>query len=81
MEVLANVMVVIFLKYINVSIIMHLTSTKYYYICQLYLNKTLASWKRIYDKTRQHMKKQRFHFANKGPYSQSYGFSSSHVWM
>ena len=32
-------------------------------------------------KTRQHIKKQRYHFANKGPYSQSYGFSSSHVWM
>ena len=33
------------------------------------------------DKTRQCIKKQRHHFANKGPYSQSYGFSSSHVWM
>ena len=31
--------------------------------------------------TRQHIKKQRYHFANKGPSSQSYGFSSSHVWM
>ena len=29
---------------------------------------------------RQYIKKQRHHFANKGPYSQSYGFSSSHVW-
>ena len=27
------------------------------------------------------LKKQRYHFANKGPYSQSYGFSSSHIWM
>ena len=27
------------------------------------------------------MKKQRHHFADKGPYSESYGFSSSHVWM
>ena len=27
------------------------------------------------------VKKQRFYFANKGPSSQSYGFSSSHVWM
>ena len=34
-----------------------------------------------YDKPRQHIKKQRHHFAYKGPYSQSYGFSSSHVWM
>ena len=31
--------------------------------------------------TRQHIKKQRHYFANKGPCSQSYGFSSSHVWM
>ena len=30
---------------------------------------------------RQHIKKQRHHFADKGPYSQSYGLSSSHVWM
>ena len=34
-----------------------------------------------YDKPRQHIKKQRHYFANKDPYSQSYGFSSSHVWM
>ena len=34
-----------------------------------------------YDKPRQHIKKQRHYFADKGPYSQSYGFSSSHVWM
>ena len=34
-----------------------------------------------YDKTRQHIKKQRHYFANKGSTSQSYGFSSSHVWM
>ena len=33
------------------------------------------------DKPRQCIKKQRYHFANKGPYSQSYGFSSSQVWM
>ena len=30
---------------------------------------------------RQHIKKQRYHFNDKGPFSQSYGFSSSHVWM
>ena len=30
---------------------------------------------------RQHIKKQRLYFANKGPSSQGYGFSSSHVWM
>ena len=34
-----------------------------------------------YDKSRQHFKKQRHCFANKGQFSQSYGFSSSHVWM
>ena len=32
----------------------------------------------MYDKSRQHIKKQRHYFANKGPYRQSYGFSSSH---
>ena len=35
---------------------------------------------RIDDKPRQCTKKQRHHFANKGPYNQSYGVSSSHVW-
>ena len=43
--------------------------------------KTLASWEKIYDKPGQRIKKQRYHFANKGSYSQNYGFSSSHVWM
>ena len=43
--------------------------------------KTLAPWKESYDKPRQCIKKQRHHFADKGPYSLSYGFSSSHVWM
>ena len=38
----------------------------------------LAPWKESYDRPRQHIKKQRHHFANKGPSSQSYGFSSSH---
>ena len=41
----------------------------------------LALWKKSYDKPRQHMKKQRHYFANKGPFSQSFDFSSSHVWM
>ena len=36
-------------------------------------------WKENYGKSRQHIKKQRYHFAYKAPYSQSYGFSSSHV--
>ena len=43
--------------------------------------KALASWKESYDKPRKCIRKQRHHFANKGPYSQSYGFSSSHVRM
>ena len=41
----------------------------------------LAPWKKSYDWPRQHIKKQRHYFANKGPSSQSYGLSSSHVWM
>ena len=40
----------------------------------------LAPWKKSCDKPRQHIKKQRRHFANKDLYNQSYGFSSSHVW-
>ena len=43
--------------------------------------KTVAPWKKSYDQPRQHIKKQRHHFANKDPSSQSYGFSSSHVWI
>ena len=39
----------------------------------------LASWKKSYDQPRQHIKKQRHYFANKG--LSSYGFSSGHVWM
>ena len=39
----------------------------------------LAPWKKSYDQPRQHIKKQRHYLANKGPSSQSYGFSSSHV--
>ena len=38
-------------------------------------------WKKSYDQPRQHIKKQRRYFANKVPSSQSYCFSSSHVWM
>ena len=41
----------------------------------------LASWKKNCDQPRQHVKKQRHYFANKDLSSQSYGFSSSHVWM
>ena len=41
----------------------------------------LAPWKKSYDQPVQHIKKQRHYFANKGPSSQGYGFSSAHVWM
>ena len=37
--------------------------------------------KKSYDQPRQHIKKWRHYFSDKGPYSQRYGFSSSHVWM
>ena len=43
--------------------------------------KTLAPWKESYDQPKQHIKKQRHYFANIGPSSQGYGFSSGHVWM
>ena len=41
----------------------------------------LAPWKKSYEQPKQHIKKQRHYFTNKGLSSQSYGFSSSHVWM
>ena len=40
-----------------------------------------TTWQESYDQTREHIKKKRHYFANKGPSSQGYGFSSSHVWM
>ena len=43
--------------------------------------KDAAPWKKSYDKRRQCIKKQRHHFADKGPSSQSYGFFTSHVEM
>ena len=41
----------------------------------------LTPWKESYDQARQHIPKQRYYFANKGPSSQGYGFSCGHVWM
>ena len=41
----------------------------------------LAPWKKRYDQPRQHIRKERHYFANKGPCSQSYGFSIGHTWM
>ena len=42
---------------------------------------THGPWKKNYDQHREHIKKQRYYFANKGPSSRSYGFSSRHIWM
>ena len=50
-------------------------------VMQPWNQNSLALLKKSYDKPRQHIKKQRQHFSDKSPYSQSYGFSSSHVWM
>ena len=44
-------------------------------------SKTLAPLKKSYDQPRQNIKKQRHYFADKGPSSQSYDFSSSRVWI
>ena len=43
--------------------------------------KMITPWKKSYDQPRQHIKKQTHYLANKCPSSQSYGFSSSYVWM
>ena len=44
-------------------------------------SKIIADGDCSHDQHRQHIKKQRHYFADKGPSSQSYGFSNSHVWM
>ena len=49
--------------------------------CGHEFKRCLLLGRKIYDKHRQHIKKQRHHFANKGPSSEGYGFSSSDVWM
>ena len=49
--------------------------------CSHKIKKMLAPQKESYDQPRQHIQKQRHYFANKGPSSQGYGFSSGHVWM
>ena len=41
----------------------------------------LAPWEKSYEQPRQHIKKQRLYFSDKGPSSQSYDFSSSHIWV
>ena len=49
--------------------------------CSHEIKKMPAPWKKSYDQPIQLIKKQRHYFANKGPSSQGYRFSSSHVWM
>ena len=49
--------------------------------CSHEIKRWFAPWKKNYDKPRQHIKKQRHYFADKGLSSQSYGFFSSHVQM
>ena len=49
--------------------------------CSLEIKRCLLLGGKAYEKPRQHIKKQRHHLANKGPPSQRYHFSSSHVWM
>ena len=49
--------------------------------CSHEIKRHLLLWKKSYDQPREHIKKQRHYFANKGPSSQGYGFSSGHVWM
>ena len=49
--------------------------------CSCEIKKTLAPWKKSYDQSRQYIKKQRHYFANRGPSSQRYNFSSHHVWV
>ena len=45
------------------------------------IKKMLTPWRESYDQPRQHIRKQRHYFANKGLSSQGYGFSSGHVWI
>ena len=49
--------------------------------CSHEIKRCLFLGKKSYDQPRQYIKKQRHYFANKGPSSQGYGFSSSHIWM
>ena len=49
--------------------------------CSHETKKTLAPWKKSYGQPRQHIKKHRLYFTDKGSSSQRHGFSSSHVWM
>ena len=49
--------------------------------CSHEIKRHLLLGRKVYDQPRQHIKKKTHYFANKGPSSQGYGFSSGHVWM
>ena len=49
--------------------------------CRHEIKRHLTPWEKNYDQPREHIEKQRHYFANKGPSSQGYGFSSGRVWM
>ena len=49
--------------------------------CSHEIKRPLIPWKESYDQPRQHIQKPRYYFVSKGPYSQGYGFFSSHVWV
>ena len=49
--------------------------------CSHEIKRRLLPGRKVRDQPRQHIQKQRHYFANKGPSSQGYGFSSGHVWM
>ena len=49
--------------------------------CSHEIKRRFLLGRKVFDQSRQHIKKQRHYFANKGSSSQNYGFSSSHVWM
>ena len=49
--------------------------------CSHEIKRRLLLRRKVNDQPRQHIQKQRHYFANKGPSSQGYGFSSGHVWM
>ena len=49
--------------------------------CSHEIKRRLTPWEESYDQPRQPIKKQRHYFVNKGPSSQSCGFSSGHIWM
>ena len=49
--------------------------------CSRDIKRHLVLGRKVHEKHRQHVKKHRNHFTNKGVYNQSYGFPSSRVWM